>query len=277
MRTKTVPITDEVAAVLRRCTFTESTVALPPEQLPRPLYDAVNKVLDAKGGKWNRSKKVHVFPENVDPRTVFADALASGTIVHDKKTRQAFYTPVTIAALVAKRAMIEPKQAVLEPSAGEGALIQAALAASPGLVVAVEIDAAACERLRAEFPAETVRVVEGDFLRFQPATGIGRSPPNALATVDRIVMNPPFTGGQDVEHVRHAFRFLKPNGRLVAIMSGSVQTNTTRAYVEFHDWLKRHTEDRAFEKLEPGAFKESGTNVQAVLFSCRYKPTGGMG
>ena len=38
---------------------------------------------------------------------------------------------------------------------------------------------------------------------------------------DRIVMNPPFEAGQDIDHVRHAFQFLKDGGRLVSIMSPS--------------------------------------------------------
>lgn len=273
MRTKKLTISDDVAAVLRRCKFTETTVVLPDEQLARPLYDAVNKVLDAQGGKWNRKLKAHVFPEGVDPRHVFAEALASGEIVHAKKTLQAFYTPAPIAARVAKRAMIEPKQIVLEPSAGGGALVVAALAYMPGRVVAVDLDSRACALLREAYPDETqVRVIEGDFLKLIPTTGLGKSPANAIATVDRVVMNPPFTDGQDVEHVRHAFRFLKPNGRLVAIMSPAIQERDQRRYVDFREWLRTNTDDLQIEAIEPGAFKESGTNVATVMLSCRYRP-----
>jgi hypothetical protein len=35
---------------------------------------------------------------------------------------------------------------------------------------------------------------------------------------EKILMNPPFENGQDIEHVRHAIGFLKQGGRLVAIM-----------------------------------------------------------
>lgn len=273
MRTKKIEITDDVAAVLRRCTFTETTVVLPTEQLARPLYDAVNKVLDAQGGKWNRKLKAHVFPEGCDPRQVFAEALVAGEIVHDKKSRQAFYTPPTQAALAAKRAEIAPGQDVLEPSAGGGSLIAAALTYGPRNVMAVELDANACIRLRKEFALiPSVRVTEGDFLQLVPATGMGRTPANALVLHDRVVMNPPFADGQEVEHIRHAFRFLKPGGRLVSIASAGLQTRTDRRYEEFRDWLTRNTEDRAFEKLDPKAFRQSGTDVQAIMLSCRYRP-----
>ena len=35
---------------------------------------------------------------------------------------------------------------------------------------------------------------------------------------DRVIMNPPFENGQDIDHVRHAYECLAPGGRLVAIM-----------------------------------------------------------
>ena len=38
-----------------------------------------------------------------------------------------------------------------------------------------------------------------------------------LGTFDRIVMNPPFTNGDDIKHIMHALKMLKPGGRLVAI------------------------------------------------------------
>lgn len=271
MRPHNLTISDVVRGVLQRSTFTETSVRLPDEQLPRALYDAVAKVLDAAGGKWDRKSKLHLFPAGTDPRKVFAEALDKGSIVHAKKTRQAFYTPDEIAALVCKRAQIRPGDDVLEPSAGAGALVRAALPFSPRNVTAVEIDPRECDALRL-LDGKVVRVFEGDFLKFIPTTGIGRAPANALVTHDRVVMNPPFADGQEVDHIRHAFRFLKPNGRLVAIASVALQTRTDRRYTDFRDWLGRNTDDRQYEQLEAGAFKESGTNVATLVLSCTYRP-----
>jgi precorrin-6B methylase 2 len=259
---KTLDISPEVRAVLDQCTFTETSVILPNVMLARPLYEAVNKVLDAAGGKWNKKAKAHLFPKGVRPLSVFTTALAKGEIVHEKKSRQAFYTPPEVAALVAKRAEIGQHDTVLEPSAGEGALVVAALGAQPALgsVIAVENDPRAAGLLREVFSANPrVQVVESDFLKFE-----------ARATADRVLMNPPFADGQEVAHVRHAFRFLKPGGRLVAIMSPAITFRTDERYTELRDWLNANTEDRALEELPENSFRESGTNVRTILLSCRY-------
>jgi 16S rRNA G1207 methylase RsmC len=43
-----------------------------------------------------------------------------------------------------------------------------------------------------------------------------------LGQFDRIVMNPPFDHDTDIDHIRHAYRMLKPGGRLVAICANGV-------------------------------------------------------
>jgi predicted RNA methylase len=257
---KTITILPQVREVLARCAFYSDRVVLPSDPLPRPLYEAVNKVLDAQGGKWNKKAKAHLFPTGLDPRVVFAEALASGTIVHEKQTRQAFYTPPEIAALAVKRAEIGAPAVttVLEPSAGEGALI-AALPAGVTRIVAFENDPRAAKILRAAFPRVTL--LEEDFLQS----------PGGEPRVDRVIMNPPFADGAEIEHVRHAFSFLKPGGRLVAIMSPAVQFRTDKRYTAFREWIEEHTEDRAFEALPENSFRESGTNVRTILFSCRLR------
>jgi 16S rRNA G1207 methylase RsmC len=80
---------------------------------------------------------------------------------------------------------------------------------------------------------------------------------------DRIVMNPPFADQQDIRHVRHALGFLKPGGRLVAIMSAGVTFREDRLAREFRALV----EDRGgtIEELPADAFKASGTGVLAVL------------
>lgn len=274
MRTKLLQIPDDVRDVLRRSFFSETSVALPPELLARPLYEAVSKVLDAAGGKWNRAMKAHVFPQGVNPSEVFAEALQTGTIVREKQTRQAFYTPPVIADLVAKRAEIREGLDVLEPSAGGGALADAALKFSPRNLTLVEIDSRACDALVARYQKLLrVRVLCADFLTRTPRTGIEtHKQQNDLLVHDRVLMNPPFTDGQEVEHVRHAFRFLKNGGRLVAIMSGAIQYRKDSRYAEFREWLELNTEDRAIESLPEEAFRESGTGVQTVMLSCSYRP-----
>ena len=110
-------------------------------------------------------------------------------------------------------AQIEPGQEVLEPSAGTGVLCQVIKAAQPAArVFAVEINHQLCETLSerintAEGAAEGIsrNVLQGDFLE---CFGLG--------TFDRIVMNPPFVDGADIDHITHALRLLRPGGRIVA-------------------------------------------------------------
>ena len=62
---------------------------------------------------------------------------------------------------------------------------------------------------RPEDAAEGVckNVLQGDFLE---CFGLGR--------FDRIVMNPPFADGADIQHITHALRLLRPGGRIVALV-----------------------------------------------------------
>ena len=46
-----------------------------------------------------------------------------------------------------------------------------------------------------------------------------------LGTFDRIVMNPPFANGDDIKHIMHALKMLKPGGRLVAICANGPRQN----------------------------------------------------
>jgi hypothetical protein len=76
-------------------------------------------------------------------------------------------------------------------------------------------------------------------------------------------MNPPFAGQADIEHVTHALNFLKPGGKLVAIMSAGVTFRQDRKAADFRAliWGMGGT----IEELPEDAFKQSGTSVRTVL------------
>lgn len=123
-----INITPEVRAVLESSVIDATSLKLPSTPLDRKLYVAVNKVIEAAGGKWNKSLKAHVFSN--DPRVELGLALESNVIVDKvkerKKERQAFYTPENIATTVAFLADVWERD-VLEPSAGHGALAAACI------------------------------------------------------------------------------------------------------------------------------------------------------
>ena len=54
-------ISNTVLDILGNCEVQDNVLYLPNVQLDRADYTAVNKVLEALGGKWNRKEKGHVF------------------------------------------------------------------------------------------------------------------------------------------------------------------------------------------------------------------------
>ena len=86
---------------------------------------------------------------------------------------------------------------------------------------------------------------------------------------DRILMNPPFSDGRDIEHVKHAYTLLKPGGRIVAIMGESAFTNQNKKATEFREWLDNLGGTN--EKLPEGSFADpslpvnTGANARMVV------------
>ncbi|REF72372.1 DUF4942 domain-containing protein [Paracoccus versutus] len=136
-----------------------------------------------------------------------------------------------------------PGQRVLEPSCGCGRFMDALRAAGAD-VIGCEVDpvrAALCE-------AKGHRVMRMNFLETVPT-----------ADFDQVVMNPPFYGLHYAKHVRHALKFLKPGGRLTAILPASARYD----HGELDD-LRPHWDD-----LPVGSFSESGTNINTVVATIR--------
>lgn len=73
---------------------------------------------------------------------------------------------------------------------------------------------------------------------------------------DKVVMNPPFYGRHYAQHVRHAYKFLKPGGTLVSILPATAHYD--------HDELKGEWRD-----LPVGSFSETGTNVPTGMLKMR--------
>lgn len=80
---------------------------------------------------------------------------------------------------------------------------------------------------------------------------------------DRILMNPPFSDGRDIEHVRHAYGLLKPGGRLVAIMGESAFFNQNKRATEFREWLEGL--GGTDEKLPEGSFMDPSLPVNTSV------------
>lgn len=235
-------LSNDVKDVLSRSTVSGNVLCLPPAQLDRKLYEAVNKALTNAGGKWKRGTG-HVFPSEAAPK--LAAMLGTGVSVDEKKLFQSFFTPPDLAREVAEMADVRGC-VVLEPSAGHGALADACLSAGATIVDCFEINEESIKVLY----KKGHHYIGDDFLAF-----------GCRELYDRIVMNPPFTKNQDIKHVKHAIKWLAPSGILVAIMLN----NQTRK--GFQEIVAGH--DPEIIEVERGAFKESGTDVPTVIVKIR--------
>lgn len=158
-----------------------------------------------------------------------------------------FPTPPAVVALVMEQAHWN-RMSVLEPSAGTGALALEAVRLGAA-VDAVELDPGRYTDLVGTGKLRCVRLA--DFLQERPSP-----------SYDRVLMNPPFDRGRDVDHAWHAWHFLKPGGRLVAVMSASTEFRQDKKAAAF-----RKAMDAAGARwidLPAGSFAPA-TNVQTLI------------
>lgn len=230
---------------IRLMTVNGSRLELPTQQITN--YPQVKKALQNAGGVY---KKNGFDFGSKDPQEI-VDRLTGGEVVNDKKKFQYFPTPKELAAQMVERACLHDGASVLEPSAGCGRLVQAVLDTDKMVsIAAVEanIDHIVSLGLLCNLTEHA------DFLALDPDT-FGR--------FTHIIANPPFTRNQDIDHVLHMIKFLKPGGRLVTVMSNSWRTGSISKQQCFRWKLKELNAE--VEDIDPGVFKESGTNVAACL------------
>lgn len=162
-----------------------------------------------------------------------------------------FPTPPELAGRMVEMAGVEPGMRVLEPSAGNGNIAEAIRDAG------VEPDVAEISSsLREVLEAKGFSVVGQDFM-------------DVDGEYDAIIMNPPFSDNQDIEHVRHAFDLLKPGGKLVAIMGEGAFFRGGKTENAFREWIDEQGAD--VEKLPEGTFTDrtllntTGANARLVV------------
>jgi hypothetical protein len=151
-----------------------------------------------------------------------------------------FPTPIELASELVEDADIQSGMTVLEPSAGKGNIADAiTTSAFENDLDVIEYNSS-LEEILSE---KGYNVVSNDFLDYNEKT------------YDRIVMNPPFENGQDIEHVKHAYELLNPNGKLVAIMSEGTFFRNDKQAAGFREWLNEV--GGVSEKLAEGSFKSA--------------------
>jgi len=160
-----------------------------------------------------------------------------------------FPTPEAVISLMIREAKLEPGFTVLEPSAGHGAIMDAAgpLVRS---IEGLEVNHTLVDILKRKGHI----VAQADFMDWRYMD----------QNYDRVLMNPPFEKGQDIDHVMRAFSLaLAPGGRLVAIMSAGAFFNTNSKAQGFRHWIGEL--GACVHELPDGSFKESGTGVSTKM------------
>ncbi len=112
-----------------------------------------------------------------------------------------FPTPRALVERMIKEAQLEPSMNVLEPEAGNGAIADA-------------VRALGCSVLCVEHNITLAGILLGKGYEVRNADFMELPPDPRF---DRVLMNPPFSGGQDARHVMQAYQWLRKGGRLIAI------------------------------------------------------------
>ena len=138
-----------------------------------------------------------------------------------------------------------PHYHVLEPSCGDGRILDA-LTALNCSVLGIEYHAGRAAQARQKgHPVQTANFLE--------------CPPKP--EFDKVVMNPPFYGRHYLKHVRHALKFLKPGGTLVTVLPATAWYD--------HKELKGDWRD-----LPVASFAKAGTNVPTGLLRIKASKVG---
>src|SRR5579872_2447884 len=131
------PIPADVRDVLSSAVISGHEVRLT-GKLARPLYVRTDTVLRALGGTWVRRAGAHLFRS--DPSVILATALRDGAYADPQKLKQAYFTPAPVGIRLVMLIDILPHHRVLEPEAGNGALVSVILGHGPAELVAIELD-----------------------------------------------------------------------------------------------------------------------------------------
>jgi len=173
-----------------------------------------------------------------------------------KKIPGFFPTPPDLIERLIELADLREDESILEPSAGKGDILDAIRKKFEGK----ELDLSAIEiyaPLREIIELKGYELIAGDFLDYE------------VEKFNKIIMNPPFENGQDIDHVMHALSLLTKGGRVVAIMGEGVffrEFKKDRAFRELLAEKNAYTSERINEAFKMG-FKSTGVAVRIVVIN----------
>lgn len=174
--------------------------------------------------------------------------------IKSRKIEGFFPTPPELIAELIRLANIKSGQRILEPSAGKGDILDALREQFND-----SVKLAACEldyQLRELLTLKGYTIAGTNFLEHQ-------------GQYERILMNPPFEKGQDIDHVLHAFSLLTPNGRLVAIMGEGAFSRSFQKERQFRNQLFEWNAfvSPVYKNAFKNAFNQTGVAVRIVVLN----------
>lgn len=159
-----------------------------------------------------------------------------------------FPTPENAADEAIAAADIKQGMSVYEPHAGMGHIADRIRESG----IEPDVGEIASER-RALLEAKGYNLISSDFLDMRI-----EDTPGGLG-YDRIIMNPPFSNRRDVIHTQHGYTLLKPEGRIVSIISEGAFFGSDLKAQSFRDWIEPLGGSN--EKLESGTFLDPSLPV----------------
>ena len=156
---------------------------------------------------------------------------------------------------------------ILEPSAGQGAIIDSILKKHKKNFIFY------CEKMDTNLmilhnkysELENVyrlRPLNDDFLEMDEEF-VDFPGDTGKMKYHKIIANPPFSKNQDIDHIYKMYDCLKEGGRIVTISSTHWKTSYNKKEVDFRGWLNEV--EAKIEKIPSGTFKESGTMVESCI------------
>ena len=217
-------------------------------ELTDELYDKMKPLIEEMGGHWR--KKYQGFLFSKEPlRMEYSE----------KRESEQFYpTPDFIAKRVVALAGLMDYDAdeipvILEPSAGTGSLLDQIPCDLNYLEYVVEPMMENIEILMSNNHVVEAKTFERFYKEYK----------NEEKRITHVIMNPPFSNGRDMKHVKMAYDLLKPGGTLVSVFPENRLYYKDNESVKFQKWLK---ENNAYiEDVPYGSFQEVGTMVDTVL------------
>lgn len=216
------------------------------DQLDAKDYATIKRIFEDIGGRWHRASGTHIFNES--PMDHIEQIIESGR--YKKKYNLGYFpTQPDLTRSVIEDAGIQefPGMRLLEPEMGQGHIADIVREMLPS----AEISGYELNPENYAVAIKKHHCILADFLEQTPD-----------ASYDVVVMNPPFERQQDIKHVEHAMGFLKPGGKMVAIMSSGVTFRNDKRSVAFREMVNEN--GGRIQENAVDAFKKSGTMVKTV-------------